>query len=309
MYVCDNCGKSFTRKYGLKYHNEKMKQKCRNKEISKIKKINGKVRYCCSFCSKTYSRQNYLDDHIENIHGSNIKLVKKDLTIEQLKKQIEELQSSVVNDQSKNYNAGHDINIDNSINNNNYNNILCLNVNAFSHTSMEHLDDKLAYKAFINLFQYLPQLLAETNFNQDHPENHNVYLKNVKNKIYKVFDGLGHQEVAENIFFKHFIDNYLNSFDSHITKLIDENKIESNDKRYGIFEDNCSELEYLAHEHKQNLKTNKKYRKLYDSLFNVFTSNKDLVKDTMDKQIYELSTGQPVELNYKDDTVQKQFII
>ena len=152
--------------------------------------------------------------------------------------------------------------------------------------------------------------MAESNFSKDHPENHNVYLKNVKNKIYKVFDGLGFQEVSEKWFFlKHFIDNYLNLLDSHISKLIEEDKINSDDKQFENFEEKCSELEQYAGEHIYNLKKVPKYKKLYDGLLNVFTSSKDMIKDSMNNKNYNLNTGEITELKYKDEKVGQKYII
>ena len=289
MFECKKCGNKYTRKHNLNYHTNKYPM------CDVIVK-----KHTCKYCDKGYCRNDYLNKHIEKMHN-NILLQE----LQELKSEVKELKASMNSGQQL-------IHIDNSTNiTNNIDNStnITLNVNAFQRTSMDHLDEKLAYKAFVNLFHYLPYILSEITFNKDHPENHNVYLKNVKNKIYKVFDGLGFQEVSENIFFKHFIDNYINMFDSHISKLIDENKIVKDEKKYEIFENTCSELEYLAIEHKNNLKKNAKYRKLYDSLLNVFTSGKKLVKYTMDNQESEKDNGDIVKLEYKDDTVYQKYLI
>ena len=270
--------------------------------------VDGKTKYCCNYCDNTYCRNDYLNKHIKKTHTEDLLN-----ELNNLKNTVSLYESPT----SQNINTQIN-NIDNSTNNNNTNinnitnnnnNQVLVQVNAFQQTCMDHIDENLAYKAFINLFHYLPQILAETNFNKDHPENHNMYLKNVKNKIYKVFDGLGYQEAAENVFFKYFIDNYLNMFDSHISKLIEENKIQKDDAKYCKFEDVCSELEHLAVEHKSNLKKVPKYRKLYDNLQNIFNSSKDMIKGSMNSKEHMLENGEIVELEYKDDKVPMKMYI
>ena len=308
MFSCHKCGKAYTRKYNLKKHIECNKN-CDEQNINKIY-LNGKIRYYCKYCDKDYCRNNYLNVHIEKEH--KLELINE---LEVLKKEVETLKTQKSVPQINNIN--HTNNIDNTqisienMNNitNNNNNQVLVQVNAFQQSNMDHIDENLAYKAFINLFHYLPQILAETNFNPDHPENHNLYLKNVKNKIYKVFDGLGFQEVSENIFFKHFIDNYLNIFDSYISKLIEEKKISTDDTKYCKFEDVCSELELYAGEHKDNLKKIPKYRKLCDSLKNVFTSSKGMIKNSMETKEHVLENGKTVDLEYKDDKIYKKMYI
>ena len=303
-YECEICEKSFTRQYNLKKHQISRKLKC-EKPKYKREKINGKIRHLCNYCDKNYSKISYLYFHMNKEH--EMEILKTKLAIYE-KKTVE---TTGVMNKNINIENASNINIDNSTNNtNNTNNSIniVLPVNAYSNPSMEHLDEKLVNKVFTNLFQYLPQILAETNFNKNHPENHNMYLKNVKNKIYKIFDGLGYQEVTENIFFRNFINNYICALDSYVQKLIDEDRIDSNDSKIEKFDQDCTELEQYAFKHKNNLKVNK-YRTLYDGLWGVFMSSKDLVKTSMDNGEYHYPDGEVAQLEYKDDKIYKQIVL
>ena len=311
VFKCNKCNKIFTNNRNKDNHiNKKICGKYGTKKI-----MNGKTRFLCEYCNKTFSRNYYLQIHINKLHYEEDLIAKiKDELKDELKNELKnelnnELNASYSQVNVEQINIDKQLNVGGDYNNINNTNNVVIQVNAFDKTSLDHIDDKLIYKAFVNLYNYLPQILAESNFSKDHPENHNVYLKNVKNKIYKVFDGLGYQEVNENVFFKHFIDNFLNLLDSHVSKLIEEDKINSDDKKFENFEEKCSELEGYAGEHMYNLKKVPKYKKLYDSLLNVFTSSKDMIKDSMNNKNHNLNSGELIELEYKDEKVDKKYII
>ena len=96
--------------------------------------------------------------------------------------------------------------------------------------------------------------------------------------------------------------------DGYIQKLIEEEKIESSEYKMEKFDKDCSELEEYASTHKNNLK-NGKYRALYDGLWNVFVSSKDIVKDSMEKEECELPNGEKVKLEYKDESVKTKILL
>jgi len=142
-----------------------------------------KKNYKCNYCEKSYSTNSNLNKHKkyrckEKVKDDECKknmmeLVKQlnDQLKEQLKakdKQIEELIKK----------AGITTNIQNNI-----------KVLAYKNTDLSHLTDK-DYMYCLNRSNFcVPHLIKRIHFNSKKPENHNVYISNIKNKYIMVYDG------------------------------------------------------------------------------------------------------------------------
>ena len=63
MFKCPKCSKSFARNYNLKCHLTKVK--C---DKNHVQIISGLRRYCCFYCEKNFSKNNYLKNHMKNDH-------------------------------------------------------------------------------------------------------------------------------------------------------------------------------------------------------------------------------------------------
>ena len=161
---------------------------------------NGKVKKLakCTFCDKEFIRKDSLPRHLkickEKIRDDdrknellklvellNKQLLEKDREKEEYKKQIEEQ-----NIQIRELIKKTGINIGNQYNNNIQNNIQIL---AYNNTDISHLTDKDYMKCLKHANFCIPHLIEKIHFNPKKPENHNIYISNLKNNYAMVYDG------------------------------------------------------------------------------------------------------------------------
>jgi archaellum component FlaF (FlaF/FlaG flagellin family) len=80
-------------------------------------------------------------------------------------------------------------NTNNTINNNNSNNNnINIKVVAFGKEDKDVLTDNEIFKILKRGFYSVPELIKAIHFNKDKPENHNVYISNMRDKYVMVFD-------------------------------------------------------------------------------------------------------------------------
>ena len=156
-----------------------------------------KVLYPCNSCKKEFSRKFSLKRHLQNI--CKIKEEEKDNLVELLNAEIkqlkEELLSKDVNISNNTTNTtNNNMATNQQINNGTVNNNNSVNINNFyllpyGKENMDHLKDN-DYKFIINKgFNSVNTLLKKVHFNEKVPENHNVFIGNIKNGDISVFDG------------------------------------------------------------------------------------------------------------------------
>ena len=148
--------------------------------------------YICRFCNKTYSTNSNLNKHlkkckesedyknlIELVSRLNEQLLIKDKQLnEELKrrdKQIDE-QNRQINELIKK--AGITQNIQNNI-----------KILAYKNTDISHLTDQDYISCLNRSNMCIPQLIKKIHFDPKKPENHNIYISNIKNKYIMIYDG------------------------------------------------------------------------------------------------------------------------
>jgi len=162
----------------------------------------------CTYCNKTYMHNQSLykhlktckdkktDDEVKDSMAELVKLLndqlhdkndqisdfKKELT--KRDKQIEELikKAGITNNSITNSNG----NTDNSttiIQNNS------IKILSYSDTDRSHLTDKDILKCLKHSNFCIPYLIEKIHFDANKPENHNIYISNLKNKYIMIYDG------------------------------------------------------------------------------------------------------------------------
>lgn len=181
-YICKRCGYKTNQKGNLIRHLESKKScKVTIENISiedylkelKMRDYNDKT-YECEFCSKIFNSKSSMYRHKGICKKKKPTLENQ---VELLQKEIEHLKNMVINNTRVQTNIAHQ----NNINIGNVN----INIKDFSYENKDYLDDDLLLECFRGMD--LIRLLEELHFNIDHPENHNIRIKNVKQNLMEVF--------------------------------------------------------------------------------------------------------------------------
>jgi len=74
----------------------------------------------------------------------------------------------------------------NNIQNNIQNNVV---INSFNNTDLSHVTDKIVKQGLSKSVHCIPELIELIHFDKDKPENHNIYIPNIKNNDIMLYDG------------------------------------------------------------------------------------------------------------------------
>ena len=199
-YVCNKCFQKFNYKSIYLRHLEK-KASCENKnqlinyqntDMNVIDKPNNEItldEYKCENCNNKFTTKWSLVRHQKTVCIVQ-EQSKEDKLIDIIKSMSEEIQSlkSQNNKIVTTNNIGNTQNIQNNIGNtqNIQNNIT---INAYGKEDISHITDKDYKKLFTKCNSLIPTLIELIHFNEDKPENANVYISNIKSPYAYVYDG------------------------------------------------------------------------------------------------------------------------
>jgi hypothetical protein len=206
IYKCSICFKEFNRKSSYDNH-KKRKNPCTPPNKTDID-ITNRANICtavqnvarfdkiCIFCSKSYKRNSELNRHLKTCKEKKDNILKEQLfqlllkmdkqeelqkeRQREYKKQIEKLESQINN-----------IPASSTVNNYTYNtnNTQNIQVLAYDKTDISHLKDK-DYKKVLKRGNFcVPNLVDAIHFNPQKPENHNIYIPNMKTGFIMCWNG------------------------------------------------------------------------------------------------------------------------
>ena len=164
MYTCNLCKIQFSHKHALQYH--------KDKEVC----VQKKNRLTCKYCDLQFTTTRGLKAHYTS---------KKHITVINNTTNNKSFNDKSFNDHSFNTTN----NTTNNITNNNTFNILVIN-EFVSDKEMSYLSPKTTLKILNKKLQSLCEIIKQTNFDSNLPENHNIYITNLKSKHGYVYDGL-----------------------------------------------------------------------------------------------------------------------
>ena len=169
--ILSNTGLDFIKsKYNLK---DKMKTLEIISDVIEVKYDNKKIvdRIECQYCNKTFTRKDSLTRHLKGRckkKGTVLNDIENMLVeMTKMKNVMKESHSIIINNNQK------------IINNN-------IVVNNFGDENLEYLSDKMIGNLLAYPKSCIPKLIKQIHFNPNHPENHNIRIKNKKLKYAEV---------------------------------------------------------------------------------------------------------------------------
>ena len=270
MYSCIKCGQNFEFNSLLQRHLSK-KRNCDtieniNKNFdTKINEIDNEIKLkielsienknTCEFCNmklknkgntirhinNTCDMKKYIDLKRSEIINQKNKLIDdkknkdRDKNIETLQNQIAELQKNQIIPVHQTINQ--------TINNNNIQNNIVINVNSFNNENLDHISID-NYKKYLNgFFPGFIQFIEKIHFDENAPENHNICITNLKSKYICVYEN-----------------------DKWITKEKNDIIDDLITKKYNLLSSKCEELEESKQISDKTIKNFEEFCENYDNI-------------------------------------------
>jgi hypothetical protein len=280
-YQCERCFKDFNQKCEYTRHLNK-KFKCKNiapkctetaPDCTEYKSIigdeNSEIR--CHYCGTTFTRGSSLTRHIENrckIKKANDAKMEELMTmlieIKESNKEIKENNKKLVEDMKKL--KEENANYKQIITNNNTQNIQTQNnvyvkVVAYGKEDVSKLTDNDYKRIFVRGMNSIPALLEKMHFDKNVPENHNVYISNLRDEYVLMYDGkkwrLKDREDALQQLYEDKADILETKFEELIEKL-DEPTIKMFKRFLKIKDDDEEKIKVIKKELKKTLYENRR---------------------------------------------------
>lgn len=201
-YICERCLKEFDQKSNYDNHiNRKFPCKENPHKTSKHHQNSLKIEnseLICHYCRKEFSRKDNLMRHIDRyckVKKENDKkmdiLMEKLIQIEENNKRLEENDKKNKKDIEKlkeeNFNYKNIIN--NTQNNIGTHNNISFKINAYGTEDISQITDNDYKKIFARGMNSTPAFVEKLHFNKNIPENHNIYISNLRDAYVLMFDG------------------------------------------------------------------------------------------------------------------------
>ena len=155
--------------------------------------------YCCKKCLKVFNRKSTYTNHINRKTRCDKQLiVAGELRCPGCKKELKSSASlyyHVKNNLCKHPDCIQSNTITNNLNNietfniNNNLNVDNVNVVKFGQENLSFMTDDLYKQILGRGFNSVMDFIAHSHFNKDHPENHNIYIANIRDDCIVLYDG------------------------------------------------------------------------------------------------------------------------
>ncbi len=201
-FQCQRCGRAFDRKFNYERHINETK-KCIKVPIkhvvdppviAKSDLINKTFlqslpnNFKCNFCGKDYSTKFNLNKHQKKCNGNKSQDITKDREdwykdrITSLECQIMELTKKIGNTYSYNFNQ----HLDHSVHQQN------IQINSYGNENLRYITPSEVEKLISQPSTCLPQFIKLVHYNEEHPENHNVVIDEIKENVIKTLKDKNH---------------------------------------------------------------------------------------------------------------------
>ena len=192
IYKCDRCSKEFgqkceyTRHINKKFPCEKSAANC-SKPVAKCSKIEESDDNAikCNYCGREFTRISSLNVHIKD----RCKIKKaNDNKMEEMMLMLIEIKEKMIKLEAENAKYKNIIQSGNIINGNQQ--IININLVPYGQEDLTKISDAEYQRILRRGFNSVPALVESLHFNKNFPENHNVYISNMRDDYVLMYDGV-----------------------------------------------------------------------------------------------------------------------
>ena len=232
-HECIVCFKKFNRKSHLDYHI--FNKVCVGKQYEIYANEDDQSK--CKFCGKGFTLSTSMYRHMnhtckikksddlnrDRIYERLLELEEKSKDIDILKKENNILKKKVVSLEKNVNNINNVPKITNNTTNNNINNGIVAHINliGYGKEDLSKIDKKDILKAIQCGYDAAIKLTETLHFNPKHPEYHNIYITNVKDKYAMMFDGQDWNLIMKNDLINKIYDDKKNYIEENLDDFID----------------------------------------------------------------------------------------
>jgi hypothetical protein len=239
-FRCSECDYSSPFKPNVKSHINK-KIKC-GKGISTIITIVSEIK--CEHCNKSYASKQNLIKHLKicKVKKSNLEEKVKELEKEnQILKALVKKPSTTIGTQNNNIN---------------------INLAPWNNPLLPEDVEKYYQQAVKKIFLAVPTLIKYIHFNTEHPENHNICIKNARNKTAKVYNGKEWESIDEDTLIRTLIDDYEHTLEDYAEEKAPKynkkiKEIKDRDSEEKVYDDLHNEVKRVIYDRNHMIKVNK----------------------------------------------------
>ena len=249
-FQCSNCRYTSYLKVNVQKHVNK-KKKCTDCEIvPNIIELKNII-ISCDYCNKTISTKPNLSKHLKIC---KIKKIELERQLQEKEEQVQELEKKLA--------IAEGINKRPSIGTqNNFNNIN-INLAPWNNPVIPKDIEKYYKEAVKKIFLAIPTLIKFIHFNADHPENHNICIRNARSKVAKVYNGKEWESMDEDLLIKSLINDYEATLEdyaeekslSYVNKM---NAIKDRDTEEKVYDDLQVEVKRVIYDRNHMVRINK----------------------------------------------------
>lgn len=186
-------------------------------KISSQNSENSEKPYVCKYCKRSYKHNHHLTRHhktckekkeyeatfqeiynklMEKLQEHELQMMEHENKIQELSEENKMLKNSIIQTGQIITNTDNSVTTNNTTNNTNnttnngtINNTVNIQINALGHENTDYLTTKDKVEIVEKMHKSIITYIEKIHFNPDHPENHNVYVQNLKNSYGAMFNG------------------------------------------------------------------------------------------------------------------------
>jgi hypothetical protein len=243
-YSCSLCNYTSVNKQCVVRHFDKKIKCCEG--IPKLLEIKEDV--ICEFCKKLITNKQNLMKHLMvcKVKKANLEkeLAIKDEEVRILKEKLAIAEALNKKPSTTIHNQNNNINIQ---------------LAPWNNPSLPEDVEKYYRESVKKIFLAVPTLIKYIHFNTEHPENHNICIKNMRSGIAKVYNGKEWESMDEKDVIRTLIDDYESTLDNYASeknpKYIEKmQKIKDRDSEDKIYDDLHAEIKRVIYDRNHMVK-------------------------------------------------------